>query len=479
MQKARRRAECTACLLLLVAGLLLQPRVLLADIQIQVERVWATDGQGAEKREFLPGEAIQYRAQLRMLTVAAVPLSVRLRVLGDGWYETHEKKALFGPGFHEVRWGGVPSLHTSPEACEGKVALHLDVEGQETSFTENIDLSGSRHAFFSVSCEAGGFLKRLVGHVRVGQSPFDMALTADGRYLYVTNRESGSISVLETEEPFEVVAQIESPGVIVEPTGAALAANGTEMLVADHATQKIHILDTAAHRLERSVDILGDFGRVGMGDLVLDPVRNELYACDLADSRVLAIDGQSFAARSILLTGTTPSGWVAGLTPVKLLLDPQRFLYVLATALGELIQVDPIQGAVVDSYNKVNVPASSMTFNPDHTRLYVLRTGVPGVEGIYQEIPSILYMLETQELSPEASFHLSAALWDLVVRQDGRFAYVVNSSRGELAVVDLQGGYELRACAVPVGYGGHILLADPRRARVYIGADPGALEIVE
>jgi hypothetical protein len=44
----------------------------------------------------------------------------------------------------------------------------------------------------------------------------------------------------------------------------------------------------------------------------------------------------------------------------------------------------------------------------------------------------------------------------------------------------LETGKELRSCAVEVGYGGRLLLADPRNNRIFIGAwSPGAVEIVE
>jgi len=78
------------------------------------------------------------------------------------------------------------------------------------------------------------------------------------------------------------------------------------------------------------------------------------------------------------------------------------------------------------------------------------------------------------------TYYFGPYVWDLIIRQDGRFAYGIDSFRGQLVIVDLETGKELRSCAVEVGYGGRLLLADPRNNRIFIGAwSPGAVEIVE
>ena len=45
-----------------------------------------------------------------------------------------------------------------------------------------------------------------IGSVEVGERPWGIALTADGRYLYAANGPSNDVSVVDTEDPWRVVA---------------------------------------------------------------------------------------------------------------------------------------------------------------------------------------------------------------------------------------------------------------------------------
>jgi len=471
----------TALLFFVVLGSLLLPRPLAADVRVAVDRIWTADAGGVEKRQFLPGEVVQYGVWFRILDLTPSFLSVRLRIMGDGWFETLEKTVV-GPGFHQVMWGEDASLRTSSDACEGKVAIHLDIGWADPERQERIEIQGKRHAYFLISCAAGGFPQRLIGHVQVGESPYDMALTADSRFLYVTCKEGRSIFVVRTDAPFEVVAQISDPVKIGEPTGITLAANRTDMLVADYTLQKIHILDTITHQLKDSKSIEGDFGRVKMGDLVLNPLRNELYVCDFAGSRILAINGQNFSPEVFPLSFPDPSGDFFGLNPFKILVDPQgSHLFALCLALGELMKVDlsPMnRGQVVAAAKGLAIPSSSMVFGADRQDLYVV-TG-EDIKPLESGTWSSIRILDIGNLLLKRTYYFGPYVWDLIIRPDRRFAYGIDSFRGQLVIVDLETGKELRSCAVEVGYGGRILLADPRNNRILIGAwSPGAVEIVE
>ena len=462
-------------------GAFLLPRPLVADVRVAVDRIWTADAGGAIKGQFLPGEVVQYGVSFRVLDLTSGSFSVRLRIMGDGWFETLEKTVV-GPGFHQVMWGEDASLRTSSDACEGKVAIHLDIGWADPERQERIEIQGKRHAYFLISCAAGGFPQRLIGHVQVGESPYDMALTADSRFLYVTCKEGRRIFVVRTDAPFEVVAQISDPDKIGEPTGITLAANRTDMLVADYTLQKIHILDTITHQLKDSKSIEGDFGRVKMGDLVLNPLRNELYVCDFAGSRILAINGQNFSPEVFPLSFPDPSGDFFGLNPFKILVDPQgSHLFALCLALGELMKVDlsqPNTWPVVAAAKGLAIPSSSMVFGADRQDLYVV-TG-EDIKPLESGTWSSIRILDIGNLLLKRTYYFGPYVWDLIIRPDRRFAYGIDSFRGQLVIVDLETGKELRSCAVEVGYGGRLLLADPRNNRIFIGAwSPGAVEIVE
>ena len=71
-------------------------------------------------------------------------------------------------------------------------------------------------------------------------------------------------------------------------------------------------------------------------------------------------------------------------------------------------------------------------------------------------------------------------IWELVVREDGRFVYAIDSHRGEVLVIDMDTGTEMSRCAIPVEPGGRMLRADSAQDRLFVGGWlAGFVNIVE
>jgi len=133
---------------------------------------------------------------------------------------------------------------------------------------------------------------------------------------------------------------------------------------------------------------------------------------------------------------------------------------------------------VVASAEGLPIETFSMLFDLGYQNIYVVKAGdrQRGVPGTYSSVR----ILRSLDLFLRTTYYLGPYVWDLVIRPDGRFAYGIDSFRGQLVIVDLEAGRELRSCAVEVGYGGRILLQDPGTGRIFIGGtSPGAVEVVE
>jgi len=479
-----------------------------ADVQINVVSLTTTGGLGLQRTTFAPGEQIQYQATINVLQASSGPFKLLLRVAGDGWYETHEEE-ITGLGLRTISWGGLSDpLYTSTAVCEGKVSLYLSVLAGEG---ESVVVQGRRHGYLTIQCPSGRPAGMVTASLEVGELPFDMALTRDGRFLYVTSRESRNISIIDTDlaevvtvippdwdEILEKVEacqaqcavgdvacrsacreQIEPLG---EPSGLALSPDGTQMLVADYRRPVIHLVDTRARELQGEIS-LDAFKPMKLTDVVVDPSpqANELFVADFSAERVFRV-GLTPPHETVALPTNYISG--TGFFSTKLVFDPIDLneLYVLNLYLIKLNRF----GTPLDLF-RLNDPAPpwTMVFNPrrELRELYVVLSPSP-LPLIYPFEPrSYLYRWKFAEDPVEGrGFRIGSNIGDLVVREDGRYAYTVDSYRSEILLVDLERMAELRGCAIPLegGTGGRNMLADPNGNRLYVGAwSPGSVLFVE
>src|SRR4051812_9990696 len=77
--------------------------------------------------------------------------------------------------------------------------------------------------------------------VPVGKEPSRVIVGANGR-VYVSNRQDRSVSVIEPKQ----AAELTRIAVGTEPTGLALADEGTTLLVANTTNATVSIIDTAS-----------------------------------------------------------------------------------------------------------------------------------------------------------------------------------------------------------------------------------------
>jgi YVTN family beta-propeller protein len=455
-----------------------------ADIDVRIQQIVTFGGGGSPKTEFMPGAEMLVTVGVRVTRATSDPFVVRLRITGDGWHEIRTSEPLVGPGPRVVTFGGPQSrLRVSGAAGPGKVSLLVDVFSEN----ESVSLMGRRHEYISVLCPEGrptGTAARLA----VGRMPFDMAVTPNGQYLYVTSQEDRKVTVIDVETQ-TVVTEIQDPETIGQPAGVAPSANGAEMIVADAALQAIHVIDADDHVLIDTIPLnpTGELGVVSPGDLLVNPLRNEAYVTDLRNRRIFVVHLPSQDVEHIFLF-ESPTDPPRGLNPLQLLLDPDlpRFVYVLCGGLSEVIKLDVVSGAIIDFFQIRDLfdlsslwPVWSMALNPLTGEIYVVMN--PGhFEETYPTMQSKIYAFQKNRLWVGGrDFFVGSSIWDLVVREDG-LVYAIDSYRGEILVIDMGTETELYRCAIPARPGGRLLRADTSRNRLFVGNwAPGYADIVE
>ena len=499
--------------LMIAALLLFLPSPLFALLRVSVDSITTRSGVGVQKSTFIPGEAIRYQARISVLNPSpGIPFNIRLRITGDGWYEVLEQEVFFPVVVvnRVISWGVSPELYTSTDVCEGDVSLHLDIASSQE---EEIIVGGRRHGYFTIRC-LSDLPSGVTVSIPVGLQPLDMAFTGNGRFLYVTSRESRNISVIDTDlEPparIKVIPDWEQVEIEVEecrslcpegdnacrrecketiepvgePTGVEASADGTKMYVADYRRPVIHVVDAQQHTLEGDIS-LAELRPMNLWDLAVNhnPQYNEIYATDFGDARVIRVNLDDQSVRALDLHFSNP---LQGNMPGQILIDPlsPTYLYVLGAQVLHFTR----NGLLLYPF-WMNFPVISwyMALNPLNTLVnrdfyVVMSPGVPPTFFPFEPQSFIYFWSVNGFVVTGEAVQIGTSIGDLVVRDDGRYAYTTDSYRGEILLVDLERKAELRGCAIPVRVGALNLRADPNplRNRLYVGTwAPGSVEIVE
>jgi DNA-binding beta-propeller fold protein YncE len=458
-----------------------------ADLDVQLDGITIRDGALQERALFFPGEEIQVSVRIIVLQPTGNPFVVRLRISGDGWHEIHTSNPLEGPGVHTIPFEGLQRVAAT--AGRGKVSLLLDV----FSAQDTVALLGPRHAYLNIGCPPG-LPTEVVGRFTVGATPREMALTADGRYLYVASQGGPKLTVIDVEAK-TVAAEIEASETIGFPAGVAPSPSGREMYITYSESQAIHVVDAETHVFQKTIP-LNPPGVIPItlpGGLTVNPLRNEAYVIDSGSPRLFVVDLASEGVRVLFLFNLfNPLDPPAGLLPLQVMLDPEnpRSVYVLCAGLNEIIKLDVVRGVILDFVRLRNLqdptslwPVWSMALNLETRKIYVV-VNPDDLDLNPLTFKSKIFVLPKDDLRNLAQRREllleGSSIWELEVREDGRFVYAIDSDRGEILVIDMVTQTEMSRCAIPVEPGGRLLRADSARNRLFVGGWlAGFVNIVE
>ena len=431
------------------------------ELQVSFEEITPIDEGGATKTEFFPGEKIRVRVRLRVLQATGNPFVVRLRISGDGWHEILPSEPVLGPGVHWMVFSETESeddLRVPPTAGKGKVNLLMDA----FSTQDTVGLQGRRHGFLEIGCPEGvpaGGMDRFT----VGGFPRDMALTPDGRYLYVTSTDAPRVTVIDVETKEVVPTELEDSEGIVMPAGVAAHPSEPVMYIADSELRVLHVVNAETHMLQESIVLnpTGDLDVTYPGDVAVNLAGTEVYVADTSFPTVLVVQLNPPAVRALSLSAFPAPP--AGLLPVQVMTDPDSpdSIYVLCAWQNEIIKLDVVSGAILAFVRLRNLldpttlwPVWSMALNPERDEIYVV-VNPDDFDLNPLTFRSNIFTLDRRTLARKEELLLEGlSIWELVVREDGRFVYAIDSRRGEVLVIDMDTGTEMSRCAIPVEPGG-------------------------
>jgi serine/threonine-protein kinase len=289
----------------------------------------------------------------------------------------------------------------------------------------------------------------VVGLIHVGPSPRNVALTADGKRLFATNRDDDTVSVVDTAKA-EVVQtmQVSDGG---GPEGIAVTPDGRSTFVVDNAAAAVDVIDNATGAVRRTIPVsvsptdvavsadgkaayvtttdggaLIALGTRGVDKAVsVDGAAQSLalsvdgrtaYVTDSVGNCLLVVDTAGFTVTRRIPVGSTPDG--VALSP------DGRTAYVVDIEDDALSVVDLAAGAVVATIEVGQRPIS-VAVDPDGRTAYVTNNESDSVS-----------VIDTGSRSLVGSVEVGPAPEAVVMAPDGSRAYVVNSGNGTISVLD-------------------------------------------
>jgi len=159
----------------------------------------------------------------------------------------------------------------------------------------------------------------ILGHVDVGNKPQALAVSRDGTKVYAANRNGNEVAVVDVTDPARpaLVARIATGD---KPEGLALLNDGTKLYVTSRTTNSVTVFDVHPAAPYASVRTTVPVGSGPWGVAVTKPDSSTgggefIYVTNRDDNTVSVIDAATDAVIATVPVGKAPTGVAAGLLP--------------------------------------------------------------------------------------------------------------------------------------------------------------------
>lgn len=215
------------------------------------------------------------------------------------------------------------------EPSSGRIVQAI-ATGQEVSHMVAVAPGGARAYVANIGSGSMTALDLAAGRkladVATGRGSEAIAITPDGREIWVGAREAGHIAIVGAHT-LEVTARIELPGI---PIRIAMAPDGRKAFVTCAGSSELVVLETATRRVlrRRRIDVPlapgatdRPYARIAAGSvlpvgLLVSPDGRSVYVAATMGDAVLRLDTSDAAVQQALPVGGEPDGLaVTGLMP--------------------------------------------------------------------------------------------------------------------------------------------------------------------
>ncbi|MGI9245593.1 MAG: quinoprotein dehydrogenase-associated putative ABC transporter substrate-binding protein [Steroidobacteraceae bacterium] len=293
--------------------------------------------------------------------VATVPLGKRPRGLvvsrdGRRLYIALSGSPIAGPGIDESR------LPPADKRADGigvvdVATLRLLTTLRGVSDPEQLAVSHDGRRLYVASEDTGTAVVldagtgRLLSALTVGQEPEGVAISPDGRWVYVSSEAEDEIAVIDTRDD-RLVAQVPT---CARPRAILFARHSPRAYVSCENSAELALFDTRRHREQKRIAVPG-LGARPMG-LALSPDEQNLYVATGRGGTVVAFDTRRHRPHATVEVGRRPWG-------ISLSADGSR-LYTANGPSNDVTVVDARSMRVIERVNVSGGPWAALVHDPD------------------------------------------------------------------------------------------------------------------
>jgi YVTN family beta-propeller protein len=247
--------------------------------------------------------------------------------------------------------------------------------------------------------------------ISVGQYPVGVALAPDGRHAYITNRGSGSVSVIDTVSDTATVTATISVGQY--PVGVALAPDGRRAYITNYGSGSVSVIDTVSDTVTATISV----GQYPVG-VALAPDGRRAYITNRGSGSVSVIDTVSDTVIATIPVGQYP--WGVALAP------DGRHAYITNYHSNSVLVIDTVSDTVTATISVGQYPWG-VALAPDSRHAYITNNA----SGSVSVIDTASNTITITATIPVGQYPVGVAL-----APDGSHAYITNAGSGSVSVID-------------------------------------------
>jgi YVTN family beta-propeller protein len=254
--------------------------------------------------------------------------------------------------------------------------------------------------------------------IPVGNAPYAgaVAVTPDGKHVYVVNTNTNTVSVIDTASNMVVGTPIPVGNA---PAAVAVAPDGKHGYVTNTLSNNVSVIDTATNTVEPTVIMVGSWPDA----VAVTPDGKHVYVANANSANVSVID---------TTTNTVgPTISVAGLSRTAVAVTPDgTHVYVASYPNGgggNIYVIDTATNTVEPTVITVGNAPNAVAVTPDGKHVYVANTNSANVSVIDTT---------TNPPSVMATVGVGAGAAGVAVTPDGKHVYVTNAYVSTVSVID-------------------------------------------
>jgi gliding motility-associated-like protein len=249
----------------------------------------------------------------------------------------------------------------------------------------------------------------LLGTISAGNSPESVAISQDGRHVYICNSNSDDISVVDGTT--NTVTTLIPTGFGSQPYYIALSPDGNTLYAACSAFGTVLVISTATNKVISTIN-------VGINPVCITPSPDgqKLYVTNLNSETISVISTSNYVVTKTISLGVT--AYATTISP-----DGSRLYVAVYGSSSEVLVIDTSTGNVIASI-PVAMSAQSIVITPDGSKVYVTDSNANAVTVISTATNSII-----------TTINVDNGPFGIAVSPDGSLVCVTNGYGNDVSVI--------------------------------------------